>query len=300
MADTLESGNEGSVNLAPSPEQSKVDSVKSNQEKFAEVRASLRGKEPPKVEKAATTEISKQVEPEKVVETKDTKPVKESSSDNKFKYTKEEGRIKALERKNNKIAKLERELNELKQKGSKTRDEYETDADFIQDLSERKANEVALNREYQREKADREQEEREIYMEKVESQVKDVAKHKALAMKYAESIDNDALTNEYIFKSPVGIKMLDAILDKFENEPGAKEAFFNMPTAKKNLLLVNLERIVAQPEVSNEPKSDELRVSKAPNSITPIKGENISAPVDAKSRFEQVRNELRAKRAQHK
>ena len=140
MTDTLDSGDEGSVNLATKPEQPKVDPVRSNQDKFAEKLASLRGKEPPKVEKSETTDNSKQAEPKQVVETHDTKPVKESSNEHKFKYTREEGKIKGLERKNRereqRIAALEKELAQFKS-APKTRDQYESDLDFIQDLSER-------------------------------------------------------------------------------------------------------------------------------------------------------------------
>lgn len=297
MTDTLESGNEGSVNLASSPELPKVDSVKSNQEKFAEKMASLRGKEPPKVEKTATTEISKQEVTEKAVETNDTKPVKENS---KYKYTKEEGKIKGLERiareRDKRIAQLEAELNKIKQGGQKTRDDYESDLDFIQDVSSRKAQEIALDREYQREKSAKEQDEISEYYEKVAGQVKDADKYHERAKKYANDFESDQLTNDYIFKSPVGFKMLDAILEKFDTTPGAREDFFNMPTAKKNILLVNLERIVSESEVSNtqNPKSDEIKVSKAPTSIAPVKSEKVSEPVDAKSRFNQKLNQIRA------
>ena len=157
MTDTLENGNEGSTSLATSPEQPKVDSVKSNQDKFAEKLASLRGKEPTKVEKSTTIDNSKQEELDRAVETNDTKPVKESSSDSKYKYTKEEGKIKGLERqkreRDKRIADLERELKQIKSGNSKTRDQYDSDMEFIQDLSEKKAQEVALNREYEREKS---------------------------------------------------------------------------------------------------------------------------------------------------
>lgn len=296
MTDTLESGNEGSVNLATKPEQPKVDPVRSNQEKFAEKLASLRGKEPPKVEESATTENSKPVEPKQVVETNDTKPVKESSNEhNKFKYTKEEGKIKGLERKNRereqRIAALEKELAQFKG-NTKTRDQYESDMDFIQDLSERKAQEVTLSREYQAEKSAKENDEREIYYAQVASQVKNPDVYHARAQKHAADIDD--ITNDYIFKSPVGFKMLDAILDKFDTNPEAKSEFLSMPVAKKHMLLVNLERFVTEPEVSNEPKSDEPKVSKAPTSIAPVKGEKLSEPVDAKSRFQQKLHQIRA------
>ena len=295
MTEALENGNEGSVNLATSTEQPKVDSVKSNQDKFAEKLASLRGKEPTKVEKTATTVESKQKEPTEVVETNDTKPVKESSSENKYKYTKDEGKIKGLERKNRereqRIAALEKELAKFKG-SSKTRDQYESDLEFIQDLSERKAQEVTLNREYQLEKSAKENDEREIYYEQVASQVKNPEVYHDRARKHAADIDD--ITNDYVFKSPVGFKMLDAILDKFDNDPQAKSEFLSMPVAKKHLLLVNLERFVSEPEVSNEPKSDEPKVSKAPSSIAPVKSEKVSEPVDVKSRFQQKLNQIRA------
>ena len=296
MTEALENGNEGSVNLATSTEQPKVDSVKSNQEKFAEKLASLRGKEPTKVEKTATTVESKQEEPTKVVETKDTKPVKESSSENKYKYTKDEGKIKGLERitreREKRIAELEKELAKFKQGNPKTRDQYESDLEFIEDLSAKKAEEITLNREYQREKHAKANDEREIYFEQVASQVKNPDVYHGRAQKYASDFDD--VTNDYVFRSPVGFKMLDAIMEKFENTPGAREDFINMPLAKKLLLLVNLERIVTQPEVSNEPKSDEPKVSKAPSSIAPVKSEKVSEPVDIKSRFQQKLNQIRA------
>ena len=299
MTEALDNGNEGSVNLATSTEQPKVDSVKSNQEKFAEKLASLRGKEPTKVEKTATTVESKQEEPTKVVETNGTKPVKESSSENKYKYTKDEGKIKGLERiirerekREKRIAELEKELAKFKQGSPKSRDQYESDLDFIEDLSAKKAEEITLNREYQREKSAKANDEREIYFEQVASQVSNPDVYHGRAQKYASDFDD--VTNDYVFRSPVGFKMLDAIMDKFENTPGAREDFINMPLAKKQLLLVNLERIVAEPEVSNEPKSDEPRVSKAPSSIAPVKSEKVSEPVDVKSRFQQKLNQIRA------
>lgn len=291
MADTLESGNEGSVNLAASPEQSKVDSVKSNQDKFAEKLASLRGKEPTKVEKSTTIDNSKQEEPERAVETNDTKPVKESSSDSKYKYTKEEGKIKGLERqkreREKRIADLERELKQIKSGNSKTRDQYDSDMEFIQDLSEKKAQEVALNREYEREKSAKEIEEREEYHERMASQVKDVKRHKQLVNKYMDDIESDSVTMDYIMKSPVGIKVLDTIVNQFENVPGAKEEFDAMPDAEKQMLLVNIRKAVTKPEVSNEPKSDEPKRHKPLPSIAPVKSEKLSEPVDNKSRFEQ-------------
>lgn len=291
MADTLESGNEGSTSLATSPEQPKVDSVKSNQDKFAEKLASLRGKEPTKVEKSTTIDDSKQEEPEQAVETNDTKPVKESSSDSKYKYTKEEGKIKGLERqkreRDKRIADLERELNQLKKGNSKTRDQYESDMEFIQDLSENKAQEVALKREYEREKSAKEIEEREEYHERMASQVKDVERHKQLVNKYMDDIEKDAVTMDYIMKSPVGIKVLDTIVNQFENVPGAREEFNAMPAAEKQMLLVNIRKAVTKPEVSNEPKSDEPKRHKPLPSIAPVKSEKLSEPVDNKSRFEQ-------------
>lgn len=289
MADTLESGNEGSTSLATSPEQPKVDSVKSNQDKFAEKLASLRGKEPTKVEKSTTIDNSKQEEPERAVETNDTKPVKESSSENKYKYTKNEGKIKGLERitreREKRIAELEKELTKFKQGNSKTRDQYESDLEFIEDLSASKAEEITLSREYQREKSAKANDEREIYFEQVASQVKNPDVYHGRAQKYASDFDD--VTNDYVFRSPVGFKMLDVIMDKFENTPGAREDFINMPLAKKQMLLVNLERIATEPEVSNEPKSDEPKRHKPLPSIAPVKSEKLSEPVDNKSRFEQ-------------
>lgn len=291
MADTLESGNEGSTSLATSPEQPKVDSVKSNQDKFAEKLASLRGKEPTKVEKSTTIDNSKQEEPERAVETNDTKPVKESSSDSKYKYTKEEGKIKGLERqkreREKRIADLEKELKQIKSGNSKTRDQYESDMEFIQDLSEKTAQEVALKREYERERSAKEIEEREEYHERMASQVKDVERHKQLVNKYMDDIEKDAVTMDYIMKSPVGIKVLDTIVNQFENVPGAKEEFDAMPAAEKQMLLVNIRKAVTKPEVSNEPKSDEPKRHKPLPSIAPVKSEKLSEPVDNKSRFEQ-------------
>lgn len=301
---TAENGNEGSINLAMNPEQVNVGSVKSNTEKFADKMASLRGQGNPKIEKSTTIDNSKQAEPGRVVEAEDTKPVNKSSNDDqfklsddnkKFKYTREEGKIKGLERKNRereqRIATLEAEL--AKFKGvTKTRDQYESDMDFIQDLSERKAQEVTLNREYQTEKSAKENDEREIYFEQVANQVENPEKYHQRAQKHAADIDD--ITNDYVFKSPVGFKMLDAILEKFEETPEAKSEFLNMPVAKKHLLLVNLERYVTEPNVSNTIRSDEQKVSKAPTSIAPIKGEKISEPVDTKSRFQQKINQIRA------
>src|SRR5574343_1718582 len=291
MADTLESGNEGSTSLATSPEQPKVDSVKSTQDKFAEKLASLRGKEPTKVEKSTTIDNSKQEEPEPAVETNDTKPVKESSSDSKYKYTKEEGKIKGLERqkreREKRIADLEKELKQIKSGNSKTRDQYESDMEFIQDLSEKTAQEVALKREYEREKSAKEIEEREEDHERMASQVKDVERHKQLVNKYMDDIEKDAVTMDYIMKSPVGIKVLDTIVNQFENVPGAKEEFDAMPAAEKQMLLVNIRKAVTKPEVSNEPKSDEPKRHKPLPSIAPVKSEKLSEPVDNKSRFEQ-------------
>lgn len=291
MADKLENGNEGSTSLATSPEQPKVDSVKSNQDKFAEKLASLRGKEPTKVEKSTTIDNSKQEELDRAVETNDTKPVKESSSDSKYKYTKEEGKIKGLERqkreREKRIADLERELKQIKSGNSKTRDKYDSDMEFIEELSENKAKEFVLNREYEREKSAKEIQEREEYHERMASQVKDVERHKQLVNKYMDDIERDAVTMDYIMKSPVGIKVLDTIVNQFENVPGAKEEFDAMPDAEKQILLVNIRKAVTKPEVSNEPKSDEPKRHKPLPSIAPVKSEKLSEPVDNKSRFEQ-------------
>lgn len=291
---TPEFGGEVSQPLAANPEQFKSEPVSSVEDRFKEKLASLRGQKP-SVEKPLTeaTPNAKVDEPavgDRVAETdiKNVKPKQENR-----KHDLPQGRINGLVRKigdrDNRIKQLEAELAKYSAE-LKPRDAFSNDAEYIADISTTKAEQTTVKREYEREKEQRYRDEVEVYHEKVAMQVDNPEVYHERAKKYVNHIDE--ITENYVMNSDVGYKMLDFIMDQFEKSPASFDEFRRMPIAKKNMLLVNLEKQVTSP---TEPKPNTVNaVSKAPQSIAPVKGEKLSEPVGIDSRFKAKLNTIRA------
>jgi len=298
------SGGEVSQPLASNPEPTKNETVISNADKFKDKLASLRGQKPsndgkPLTEVSTEKKVETNVVGDKVTEAenKNVKPKQEKPKHDS------QGRINGLVRnihdrdarihdRDVRIKQLESELSKYNGQ-KKTRDEFSNDAEYIADISSNKAEEIAIKREYARETQQREQEEIQVYREKVAMQVERPEIFHERAKKYAEHID--PITEDYVVNSDIGFKMLDLIMHKFETEKGAYEEYAKMPTAKKNILLVNLEQQLANKAPSgNKPNNAESVISKAPQSITPTKGEKLSEPTDIQSRFKAKLNNIRA------
>ena len=287
----------GEVNkpLAANPEPNKSEPVSSNADRFKEKLASLRGQKPssdgkPLTEVSTDKKVDEKVVGDKVVEAenKNVKPKQERKNDS-------QGRINGLVRKISdreaRIKQLESELAAYNGK-VKTRDEFSNDVEYIADISSNKAEEIAIKREHAREVQQRQMDEIQVYREKVAEQVDNADVYHERAKKYAQHLD--PITEEYVVNSDVGYKMLELIMDKFENEPGAYAEFARMPSAKKSILLVNLEAQLANKAPNGTKPSNESVVSKAPQSIAPTKGEKLSEPTDPQSRFKAKLNAVRA------
>ena len=288
----------GEVNkpLAATTEPTKSETVISPADKFRDKLASLRGQthstdRKPLTEASSDESVDVQVVGDKVVEAenKNVKPKHEKPRNDS------QGRINGLVRnihdRDARIKQLEAELAAFSAT-PKNRDDFSNDAEYIADISTSKAEETAIKREHARETQQRQQDEIQMYREKVAIQVENPERYHERAQKYVQNID--PMTEEYVLRSDIGYKMLDVIMDKFENTPGAYDEYMRMPSAKRSMLLVNLETQLANKAPNDTKPTIPDVVSKAPQSIAPTRGEKLSAPTDTRSRFTAKLNNIRA------
>ena len=125
-----------------------------------------------------------------------------------------------------------------------------------------------------------------MWTEKVNSQVKDPASFEALARKHVKGIDGD--TEEYIMSSDHGPKMLEYILEKFE-QPGAKEQFLRMPKAKRYSLLVSIEAAVSSQQAQQQNQAP----APVMPSLSPERGDRVPANKTTGSAFADKLNRIR-------
>lgn len=277
--------------------------VKTDEQKFSEAIASIRNKGKAQVDKpltVANTETTKVDESgDKIVVAENKNVAKKDDKQNKPNGV--QGKINGLTRKISErdryIAQLEKENEEFKKGLNKTRDDFANDAEYIMELSQRKANETLLARELEREKNQRLQDEQEMFRAKVAEQVENPEVFHQRLNKYIDYID--PVTEEYVFGSSNGMKMLDIILDYFEKSPDMLKEFVSMPSAKRGAILVGIDNSLSNQSSNNQPVANVTpEVSKAPSSIAPVKGERL--PTEAVTDDEKYNQAIRSIRNKYR
>lgn len=274
------------------------EAVISTERKFADKLASIRGVKPEAPKPLTESKVEETVKPNESGDNlpTDIKKVAETKpKEGKGVQGKINGLTRNIKERDSRIQQLEKELEKYKGINNKTRDDYENDAEYIKDLSKTQSETAYIQREVENQKQQKLAEERQVFMEKVGEQVENSEAFLKILPKYAENIDSS--TEEYVMNSPVGYKMLDVMMSKFENEPEAYHEYMSMPSAKRSMILVNLEAQLLNKTSAPVGKTNETpSVSKAPVSITPIKSEKLSEPVDVKSKFDHKVNQIRQRR----
>lgn len=254
---------------------------------FEAKMAQVRGQPAPEPKAPASAESSKpagqvpEAKPagEHTARNNDEKPFKRERDNNRF------GELtKRLKERESRISMLEEQLKGLK--APQARSEYDSDEKYIEALTQHAAGKTLVETQLNSEQQRRVQEERSMWTERVNSQVKDPASFEALARKHAKDIDGD--TEEYIMASDHGPKMMEYILQKFE-QPGAKEQFLRMPKAKRYSLLVNIEASVSSQQAQQQ---NQAPANPMP-SLSPERGDRVPANKTTGSAFTDKLNRIR-------
>lgn len=181
------------------------------------------------------------------------------------------------------LEKLRQEFEEYR-KNSKplSRAETANDEEYIAKLTEQKVNERLATERMSRMETEAKNAEDEMWTENVKSQIENFAefatKYNILAPVLSQY---DKLTTEYVMKSPVGPKMLNELFSKMQDQNFAN-AWFTMPTAKKNVILYEVEKYVSTPM-----KQPTVNVkSAAPKPIIPGNGAHGNTPKSDKELFD--------------
>ena len=216
---------------------------------------------------------------EQTARNNDERPFRRERDNNRF------GELtKRLKERESRISMLEEQLRSMK--APQARSEYDSDEKYIEALTQHAAGKTLVETQLNSEQQRRMQEERSMWTEKVNAQVKDPASFEALARKHVRDIDGD--TEEYIMSSDHGPKMMEFILEKFE-QPGAKEQFLRMPKAKRYSLLVSIEAAVSsqQAQQQNQAPADPMP------SLSPERGDRVPANRTTGSAFTDKLNRIR-------
>lgn len=258
--------------------------------KFEEKLAQARGIERPMQKAEATANDEAASQPNSVTnpgngETKvgnnDEKPFRRERDNNRF------GKLtKALKMREARIRELESQLGNLQK--PKARAEYADDESYISDLSTHAANTKVIENELEANRSEQQREEREEWDERVRSTVKDVNSFMPRLREHIGSLDTE--TQEYAMSSPVGPRMLEFIFEQFAN-PDLKAQFVSMPKAKKQLLLVNLERECIAPLQQPAQRQEQAQPKVA--SLAPERGERVAQPATAGAKFEARLKQIR-------
>lgn len=169
---------------------------------------------------------------------------------------------------------LRKEFEEYK-KNSKpiTRAETSSDEEYIAKLTEQQVNDRLANENMKRLETEAASAQNEAWEENIKSQVDDYNEFAGKYTKYAPILSqHDAITTEYVMKSSVGPKMLNELFTRLEDQNFAN-AWFTMPTAKKNVILYELEKHVMRPM-----QQPTVTKTNAPKSIVPGNGAHGNTP----------------------
>lgn len=259
----------------------------------AEKLAEVRGQKPQEavVPASASTPVSTVRDPEttgqgvKEVKKDEQKPFKRERDNNRFSEL-----TKKLKEKDALIASLQKQMQSIAP--PKARDEYATDEEYIAETAKHAASKNILESQMSSAEAERRAEERQAWDERVQATVKDAKSFEERIRRHVSDIDRD--TEEYVMASPHGARMLEIILEKFE-EPGAKEVFLSMPRAKRSALLVALENAAAAP-AETPAQVQQVAQQHAPlPSLAPERGNKLPAAPSPSSAVQAKLNSIRHK-----
>ena len=186
------------------------------------------------------------------MEQKPADGLKDQKKDNEMPRSKAHERIGELTRKyhssRSELDTLRKEFEEYKKNAKPiSRAETSSDEEYIAKLTEQQVNDRLANENMKRLETEASNAQTAAWEENIKSQVEDYNDFATKYTKYAPVLSqHDAITSEYVMRSNVGPKMLSELFNRLE-DPNFADAWFNMPTAKKNIVLYELEKHVARP-----------------------------------------------------
>lgn len=186
------------------------------------------------------------------MEQKPADGLKDQKKDNEMPRSKAHERIGELTRKyhssRSELDTLRKEFEEYKKNAKPiSRAETSSDEEYIAKLTEQQVNDRLANENMKRLETEASNAQTAAWEENIKSQVEDYNDFATKYTKYAPVLSqHDTITSEYVMKSNVGPKMLSELFTRLE-DPNFADAWFNMPTAKKNIVLYELEKHVARP-----------------------------------------------------
>lgn len=215
---------------------------------------------------------------------------KDQKKENEIPRNKSHERIGELTRKyhtsKSELEKLRKEFEEYK-KSSKpiSRAETSSDEEYIAKITEQQVNDRIANERMQRLENEAASAQNEAWNENIKSQVDNYDEFASKYTKYAPVLSqHDQITTEYVMKSNVGPKMLKELFEKLEDQNFAN-AWFSMPSAKKNVLLYELEKHVTRPTTPQIQQKQSV-----PKTIVPGSGK---VDQSEKTTAEQLYNKIR-------
>lgn len=217
----------------------------------------------------------------------------EGSKDQKKMHGKANERIGELTRKyhssRSELDTLRKEFEEYKKNAKPiSRAETSSDEEYIAKLTEQQVNDRLANENMKRLETEASNAQTAAWEENIKSQVEDYNDFATKYTKYAPVLSqHDTITSEYVMKSNVGPKMLSELFTRLE-DPNFADAWFNMPTAKKNIVLYELEKHVARPM-----QQPTVTKTNAPKPIVPGNGSHGNAPKSDKELLDAYMNRKR-------
>ena len=215
---------------------------------------------------------------------------KDQKKENEIPRNKSHERIGELTRKyhtsKSELEKLRKEFEEYK-KSSKpiSRAETSSDEEYIAKITEQQVNDRIANEHMKRLENEAASAQNEAWNENIKSQVDNYDEFASKYTKYAPILSqHDQITTEYVMKSNVGPKMLKELFEKLEDQNFAN-AWFSMPSAKKNVLLFELEKHVTRPTTPQIQQKQSV-----PKTIVPGSGK---VDQSEKTTAEQLYNKIR-------
>lgn len=187
------------------------------------------------------------------------------------------------------LEKLRKEFEEYKKNAKPiSRAETTSDEEYIAKLTEQQVNDRIANERMNRLENEAASAQTEAWNENIKSQVEDYNEFAGKYTKYAPILSqHDQITTEYVMKSDVGPKMLNELFSKLE-DPNFANAWFSMPSAKKNVLLFELEKHVSRPM-----QQPTVSKTNAPKSIVPGNGAHGNTPKSDKELLDAYMNRKR-------
>lgn len=184
---------------------------------------------------------------------------------------------------------LRKEFEEYKKNAKPiSRAETSSDEEYIAKLTEQQVNDRLANENMKRLETEASNAQTAAWEENIRSQVEDYNDFATKYTKYAPVLSqHDAITSEYVMKSNVGPKMLSELFTRLE-DPNFADAWFNMPTAKKNIVLYELEKHVSRPM-----QQPTVTKTNAPKPIVPGNGSHGNTPKSDKELLDAYMNRKR-------